>query len=161
MPSPWPATSSAASGSWYRGRAPASWPGCAAPAGSAPTWARAPRCISTTGSSDQPEPPAQVAACSPGCRAVYQGGSPVSQSTSLAGKTALVTGAATGIGKAIGGTLGAGGARVVVNHPHTPEPAAAVVADIAAAGGVALAIAADISSPAQDRALGGGVGGGE
>jgi 3-oxoacyl-[acyl-carrier protein] reductase len=77
----------------------------------------------------------------------------VSQSTSLAGKTALVTGAATGIGKAIAGALAAGGARVVVNHPHTPEPAAAVVADIAAAGGVALAIAADISSRAEYQAM--------
>jgi 3-oxoacyl-[acyl-carrier protein] reductase len=77
----------------------------------------------------------------------------VSQSTSLAGKTALVTGAATGIGKAIAGALAAGGARVVVNHPHTPEPAAAVVADIAAAGGVALAIAADISSRADYQAM--------
>jgi 3-oxoacyl-[acyl-carrier protein] reductase len=77
----------------------------------------------------------------------------VSQSISLAGKTALVTGAATGIGKAIAGALAAGGARVVVNHPHTPEPAAAVVADIAAAGGVALAIAADISNRAQYQAM--------
>jgi NAD(P)-dependent dehydrogenase (short-subunit alcohol dehydrogenase family) len=54
----------------------------------------------------------------------------MSQSTSLAGKTALVTGAATGIGKAIAGALAAAGARVVVNHPHTLQPAAAVVADI-------------------------------
>jgi 3-oxoacyl-[acyl-carrier protein] reductase len=77
----------------------------------------------------------------------------MSQATSLAGKTALVTGAATGIGKAIAGALAAAGARVVVNHPHTPEPAAAVVADIAAAGGVALAIAADISSRAEYQAM--------
>jgi 3-oxoacyl-[acyl-carrier protein] reductase len=77
----------------------------------------------------------------------------VSQSISLAGKTALVTGAATGIGKAIAGALAAGGARVVVNHPHTPEPAAAVVADIAAAGGSALAIAADISDRAEYQAM--------
>lgn len=77
----------------------------------------------------------------------------MSQSTSLAGKTALVTGAATGIGKAIAAALAAAGARVVVNHPHTPQPAAAVVADIAAAGGAALAIAADISNRAQYRAM--------
>jgi 3-oxoacyl-[acyl-carrier protein] reductase len=76
----------------------------------------------------------------------------MSQATSLAGKTALVTGAATGIGKAIASALAAG-ARVVVNHPHTPEPAAAVIADIAAAGGAALAIAADISSRAQYQAM--------
>jgi 3-oxoacyl-[acyl-carrier protein] reductase len=77
----------------------------------------------------------------------------VSQSISLAGKTALVTGAATGIGKAIAGALAAAGARVVVNHPHTPQPAAAVVADIAAAGGSALAVAADISSRAEYQAM--------
>jgi 3-oxoacyl-[acyl-carrier protein] reductase len=77
----------------------------------------------------------------------------VSQSISLAGKTALVTGAATGIGKAIASALAAAGARVVVNHPHTPEPAAAVVADIAAAGGSALAVAADISSRAEYQAM--------
>src|SRR4029450_8548141 len=142
-----------ARGTAGRGRAPASWPGCAARPGSAPTWARVPRCISTTGSSDQPEPPAQVAACSPACRAVYQGGSPVSQSISLAAKTALVTGAATGIGKAIAGALAAAGTRVVVNHPHTPEPAAAVVADIQAAGGSALAVAADISDRAEYQAM--------
>jgi 3-oxoacyl-[acyl-carrier protein] reductase len=42
---------------------------------------------------------------------------------------------------------------VVVNHPHTPQPAAAVVADIAAAGGAALAVAADISSRAEYQAM--------
>jgi 3-oxoacyl-[acyl-carrier protein] reductase len=77
----------------------------------------------------------------------------MNQSTSLAGKTALVTGAATGIGKAIAGALAAGGARVVVNHPHTPEVAAAVIADIAAAGGSALAVAADVSSRAEYQAM--------
>jgi 3-oxoacyl-[acyl-carrier protein] reductase len=78
----------------------------------------------------------------------------MSQSTtSLAGKAALVTGAATGIGKAIVGALAAGGARVVVNHPHTPEPAAAVVADIEAAGGSALAVAADVSDRAEYQAM--------
>ena len=40
---------------------------------------------------------------------------------SLGGKCALVTGAATGIGKAIATTLAAAGAQVVVNHNHTPE----------------------------------------
>jgi NAD(P)-dependent dehydrogenase (short-subunit alcohol dehydrogenase family) len=52
---------------------------------------------------------------------------------SLAGKTALVTEAATGIGRAIAVPLADAGARVVVNHNHTPEPAGKVVAQIAAA----------------------------
>ncbi len=74
-------------------------------------------------------------------------------SQSLAGKAALVTGAATGIGKAIAITLAGQGARVVINHPHTPEPAEKVVADIEAAGGSCLAIAADISSRAEFGAM--------
>ena len=73
--------------------------------------------------------------------------------TSLKGKAALVTGAATGIGKAIAAALAAAGARVVVNHNHTPEPAEKVVADINAAGGTAIAVAADISSRAEYQAM--------
>lgn len=71
----------------------------------------------------------------------------------LAGKTALVTGAATGIGKAIAEVLAAGGARVLVNHNHTPEPAQKVVAGIEAAGGAAMPAAADVSSRAEYQAM--------
>lgn len=71
----------------------------------------------------------------------------------LTGKTALVTGAATGIGKAIAAALAAGGARVLVNHNYTAEPAEKVVADIEAAGGAAMAVAADVSSRAQYQAM--------
>jgi 3-oxoacyl-[acyl-carrier protein] reductase len=74
-------------------------------------------------------------------------------SGSLAGKTALVTGAATGIGKAIAAELAACGARVVVNHPHTPELADKVIAGIESCGGSALALAADISNRAEYQAM--------
>jgi len=73
--------------------------------------------------------------------------------TSLSGKAALVTGAATGIGKAIAAALAAAGAAVVVNHNHTPEPADKVVADFNAVGGTAIAeIAAVVAFLASDAA---------
>jgi 3-oxoacyl-[acyl-carrier protein] reductase len=71
----------------------------------------------------------------------------------LTGRTALVTGAATGIGAAIARDLAAAGARVVVNHPHTPDPADAVVREIEKAGGTALAIAADVTVRAEYAAM--------
>ena len=71
----------------------------------------------------------------------------------LAGQTALVTGAATGIGKAIAVALAAVGANVVIDHPHTPDLADKVVADIEEAGGSALAVAADISNRAEYQAM--------
>ncbi|WP_042420610.1 SDR family oxidoreductase [Streptacidiphilus anmyonensis] len=72
---------------------------------------------------------------------------------SLTGRTALVTGAATGIGAAVARDLAAAGARVVVNHPHTPEPADAVVRGIEKAGGTAVAVAADVTVRAEYAAM--------
>ncbi|MBF6298125.1 SDR family oxidoreductase [Nocardia amamiensis] len=71
----------------------------------------------------------------------------------LAGKTALVTEAHTGIGKKIAKTLAAQGAQVVVHNPHIPEWAADVVKEITSAGGAALALAADVADRAEYQEL--------
>src|SRR5580698_4854581 len=60
-------------------------------------------------------------------------------------KTALVTGASGVIGAAIARALGGAGYRVAVHYHHAKESAAAVVEQIVAAGGEALAVEADLS----------------
>lgn len=62
-----------------------------------------------------------------------------------AGRTAIVTGAGSGLGKSYALALAAAGANVVVNDVN-PSTAAATVAEIQAAGGQALANSDDISS---------------
>jgi 3-oxoacyl-[acyl-carrier protein] reductase len=71
----------------------------------------------------------------------------------LAGKVGIVTGAATGIGKAIAIAMAAVGGRVVVNHLKTPDRAEAVVAQITGGGGEAIAVAADVSKRTEYLAL--------
>ena len=66
----------------------------------------------------------------------------------LRGKTAIVTGAATGIGKAIALRLGASGANVVVDYRDQTDAANAIVAEIERSGGHGMAISADVSDEA-------------
>ncbi|WP_439608501.1 SDR family NAD(P)-dependent oxidoreductase [Hydrogenophaga sp.] len=72
---------------------------------------------------------------------------------SLQGRTALVTGAATGIGRAIALLFAQAGARVVVNHLRQADAAQAVVQAITHAGGDALAIDADVGRSTEVQRL--------
>src|SRR5262249_30869990 len=65
----------------------------------------------------------------------------------------LVTGAARRIGRAIALDLGAHGWSVVVHHRSSRGEADAVAAEIAAAGGRAVAIAADLTREAELKEL--------
>jgi glucose 1-dehydrogenase len=67
----------------------------------------------------------------------------------LAGRRALVTGAATGIGRATAKRLAADGAMVVVNYVGPPDQAASAVEEIEAERGRALTLEADVSNEDQ------------
>ncbi|HEY3749670.1 MAG TPA: SDR family oxidoreductase [Pseudonocardiaceae bacterium] len=71
---------------------------------------------------------------------------------SLAGRTALVTGATSGIGRATAVQLAAAGAEVIV-HGRDADRGEQVVAEIELAGGKARFIAADLSDPTEIRRL--------
>ena len=65
----------------------------------------------------------------------------------LSGKTALVTGASRGIGRTTASTLAKRGAQVLVHYGRSAQEAESLVAQIAAAGGRATAIGADLETP--------------
>jgi len=71
----------------------------------------------------------------------------------IRGRVALVTGASRGIGRDIAMALAAAGARVIVNYRVSADKADEVVRAVAAAGGTALALQADVSDPAAATAL--------
>ena len=68
-------------------------------------------------------------------------------------RTALVTGASSGIGKAIAEELGRCGVAVGVNYHSGKEDAEAVVREIKAVGGRAIALAGDVGKAEDCRAL--------
>lgn len=70
-------------------------------------------------------------------------------SGSLAGQKAIVTGAASGIGRGIACALAGEGMQVAILDSAAPESTDAVVASIQAAGGNAFAVQADVSDEAS------------
>jgi 3-oxoacyl-[acyl-carrier protein] reductase len=66
---------------------------------------------------------------------------------SLTNKTALVTGASRGIGRATAQALAKAGAHVIIHYRSKAAEADALVAEIRAAGGRAVATKADLSIP--------------
>ncbi|MET1033847.1 MAG: SDR family oxidoreductase [Arthrobacter sp.] len=71
----------------------------------------------------------------------------------LTGKTAIVTGSSRGIGAVVAQNLAAQGAGVVINYRQKAPRANKVVQGIVDAGGRAVAVGADLTSPEGAQAL--------
>jgi 3-oxoacyl-[acyl-carrier protein] reductase len=67
--------------------------------------------------------------------------------TTLQNKTALVTGASRGIGRATAAALARAGAHVLVHYGRSTQEAESLVAEIKTKGGRADAVAADLGTP--------------
>lgn len=71
----------------------------------------------------------------------------------LAGQIAIVTGASSGIGKAVAIELGKAGASVVVNYGHDAQGAQECVTAIVEEGSRAIAVQADVSKEAEVQSM--------
>jgi 3-oxoacyl-[acyl-carrier protein] reductase len=71
----------------------------------------------------------------------------------LQGRVALITGAGTGVGRAIALLFAREAASVVVNYGHSRDAAEEVVSQIRTAGGKAISDRADVTNDAEVRAM--------
>jgi 3-oxoacyl-[acyl-carrier protein] reductase len=74
-----------------------------------------------------------------------------SSSRPLAGRTAIVTGASRGIGRAIAAHLSSLGADVIIGYSSSPSPAEALASELTSSR--AVPVKADVSDPAAVRSL--------
>ncbi|MBF6330684.1 SDR family NAD(P)-dependent oxidoreductase [Nocardia transvalensis] len=77
----------------------------------------------------------------------------MSESSSVAGRVAVVTGASRGLGRAVALHLARAGAAVAVNYRSQADAAEKVVSEIREYGGRATAVGADVSVADEVRAL--------
>ena len=79
--------------------------------------------------------------------------SPAQGRPRLAGQTAIITGASSGIGESVAREMASAGAAVVVNYRSHPEDADRIVHEITRGGGRALAMKADVSREEDVRTM--------
>src|SRR5258708_22291660 len=73
--------------------------------------------------------------------------------TSTSSRSAIVTGASRGIGRAVARRLAHDGFAVVVNYASSASDAEAAVAEIKVTGGQAIAVKADVANPVDVERL--------